>query len=155
MVEGERRRRPADVHRDDTLVASSIDVREGRVDFQDAVIGPITYDLVSLFRDAFISWDEQLIDAWVMRYHEQARAFGLPVNADASEFRREFDWMGVQRHLKVIGIFSRLNYRDQKSSYLADIPRFINYLEAVLPQYPELSGLHGLLDETGCYGEKS
>ncbi len=124
----------------------------GIIDFQDAVFGPISYDLVSLFRDAFISWDEQRIDAWLRQYHERAVASGLPVNPDISAFKREFDWMGVQRHLKVIGIFTRLNYRDNKPHYLGDIPRFLDYLHNILPRHPELSGLHALLKETASRG---
>ncbi len=104
------------------------------------------------FRDAFISWDEQRIDTWLRPYYEQAVAFGLPVNPDISAFKREFDWMGVQRHLKVIGIFTRLNYRDNKPHYLGDIPRFLDYLHNVLPRHPELSGLHALLKETATRG---
>ena len=86
----------------------------GIVDFQDAVYGPITYDLVSLFKDAYIRWDEERILDWLIRYWEQARKLGLPVAADFADFYRDFEWMGVQRHIKVLGIFARLNYRDGK-----------------------------------------
>ena len=95
----------------------------GVLDFQDAVIGPITYDMVSLLRDAFLSWDEERVLDWAVRYWEKARAAGLPVAADFGEFWRAFEWMGLQRHLKVLGIFARINYRDGKPKYLADTPR--------------------------------
>src|SRR5690606_1503742 len=96
----------------------------GVLDFQDAVHGPITYDFVSLMRDAFISWDEEQVLDWTVRYWERARRAGLPVDADFGEFWRSFEWMGLQRHLKVLGIFARINYRDGKAKYLADTPRF-------------------------------
>ena len=98
------------------------DPNPGILDFQDAVYGPITYDLVSLFKDAYIRWDEERILDWMIRYWEQARKLGLPVAQDFADFYRDFEWMGVQRHIKVLGIFARLNYRDGKSSYLGDLP---------------------------------
>lgn len=115
------------------------------LDFQDLVRGPIAYDPVSLFKDAFLSWPLQRVDGWLARYHERARAAGLPV-PDRATFLRDADWMGVQRHLKILGIFSRLHYRDGKSHYLEDVPRFIAYLDEVLPRHPQLSGLHALLE---------
>ncbi len=119
----------------------------GVLDFQDAVIGPISYDLASLFRDAFISWDEERVLDWVIRYWEQAKRAGLPVDADFSAFYRDFEWMGLQRHLKVLGIFARLNYRDGKAAYLADTPRFVAYVRSVAGRYRELTPLLRLFDD--------
>jgi aminoglycoside/choline kinase family phosphotransferase len=119
----------------------------GILDFQDAVYGPITYDIVSLLRDAFVSWDEERVIDWAVRYWERARKAGLPVAADFGEFYRTFEWMGLQRHLKVLGIFARINYRDGKPQYLADTPRFIRYVRAVTHRYRELKPLALLIDE--------
>jgi len=119
----------------------------GVLDFQDAVIGPISYDIVCLMRDAFLSWeDEQVLD-WTVRYWERARKAGLPVAADFSEFWRGFEWMGLQRHLKVLGIFARLTHRDGKEKYVADTPRFVAYARAVARRYAALAPLARLLDE--------
>ena len=119
----------------------------GVLDFQDAVLGPITYDAVSLVRDAFVSWqDEQVLD-WTVRYWEKARKAGLPVDADFAEFWRSFEWMGLQRHLKVLGIFARINYRDGKPKYLADTPRFLKYVRDTAGRYQELWPLIRLLDQ--------
>jgi len=115
------------------------------LDFQDCVLGPIAYDPISLFKDAFLSWPLERVDGWLARYHERALAAGLPV-PELARFRRDADWLGVQRHLKILGIFSRLHYRDGKSKYLPDTPRFIVYLDEVLPRYPELAPLRELLD---------
>ena len=115
------------------------------LDFQDLVRGPIAYDPVSLFKDAFLSWPLERVDGWLARYHQRAMAAGLPVPALAV-FLRDADWLGIQRHLKCLGIFSRLRYRDGKGHYLDDAPRFIAYLDEVLPRYPELAGLQHLLD---------
>ncbi|MHC6217350.1 aminoglycoside phosphotransferase family protein [Stenotrophomonas acidaminiphila] len=114
------------------------------LDFQDMVRGPIAYDPVSLFKDAFLSWPLERVDGWLARYHERARAAGLPV-PDRATFLRDADWIGVQRHLKILGIFSRLHYRDGKSHYLEDVPRFIAYLDEVLPRHPQLAPLQALL----------
>jgi aminoglycoside/choline kinase family phosphotransferase len=119
----------------------------GVLDFQDAVIGPISYDMVCLVRDAFISWDEERVLDWSVRYWEQARAARLPVPAEFAEFWRAFEWMGLQRHLKVLGIFARINYRDGKPQYLADTPRFLRYAREVARRYRELAPLVRLLDE--------
>jgi aminoglycoside/choline kinase family phosphotransferase len=119
----------------------------GVLDFQDAVIGPITYDAVSLLRDAFISWEEERVLDWTARYWEKAKRAGLPVAADFAEFWRAFEWMGLQRHLKVLGIFARINYRDGKPKYLTDTPRFIAYARATAKRYGELAPLTRLLDE--------
>jgi aminoglycoside/choline kinase family phosphotransferase len=119
----------------------------GVLDFQDAVLGPITYDMVSLLRDAFISWEEAQVLDWSVRYWERAKSAGLPVAADFGEFWRAFEWMGLQRHLKVLGIFARINYRDGKPHYLQDTPRFIDYALSVSKRYSELAPLARLLDE--------
>ena len=119
----------------------------GVLDFQDAVYGPITYDVASLFRDAFISWPEARELDWVIRYWERAKAAGLPVNADFGIFWRDFEWMGLQRHIKVLGIFARINYRDGKPHYLQDTPRFITYARKVCERYRALGPLGKLLDE--------
>jgi N-acetylmuramate 1-kinase len=115
------------------------------IDFQDALHGPIAYDATCLFKDAFLSWPEDRVLEWQARYHALATEAGLPVPAWES-FRRDADLIGVHRHLKVIGIFARLNHRDGKPRYIADAPRFLAYLDAVLPRYPELQPLAGLLD---------
>jgi len=119
----------------------------GVLDFQDAVLGPITYDMVSLLRDAFVSWDEERVLDWSVRYWEKAKRAGLPVETGFAEFWRAFEWMGLQRHLKVLGIFARINYRDGKPKYLEDTPRFIRYARAVSERYAALAPLARLLDE--------
>ena len=121
----------------------------GVLDFQDAVIGPIPYDLVSLFRDAFISWDDARVRAWARVYFDRAHRAGLPVGADFGTFWRGFEWMGLQRHLKVLGIFARIRYRDGKPHYLVDAPRFISYVRTVVQRYNELTPLARLFDELG------
>jgi aminoglycoside/choline kinase family phosphotransferase len=118
----------------------------GILDFQDAVFGPITYDVISMFRDAFLSWEEEREIDWIVRYWEQAKRAGLPVDGDFGEFYRAAEWMGLQRHLKVLGIFARLNYRDGKPAYLADTPRFIAYARRVASRYRPLQPLLQLLD---------
>lgn len=120
--------------------------RPGILDFQDAVWGPISYDLVSLLRDAYIAWDEALQIDWAVRYWERARKAGLPVRADFAEFWRDFEWMGVQRQLKVLGIFARLWHRDGKAGYLADLPRVWRYAHATAMRYRELRPLALLLE---------
>jgi aminoglycoside/choline kinase family phosphotransferase len=119
----------------------------GVLDFQDAVLGPITYDMVSLVRDAFISWQEERVLDWTVRYWERAKRAGLPVGADFGEFWRALEWMGLQRHLKVLGIFARINYRDGKPKYLQDTPRFLAYARDVAGRYAALAPLARLLDE--------
>jgi aminoglycoside/choline kinase family phosphotransferase len=119
----------------------------GVLDFQDAVYGPITYDIVSLVRDAFVSWEEERVSEWVARYWERARRAGLPVASDFRAFYRDFEWMGLQRHLKVLGVFARIHYRDGKPGYLEDTPRFVRYARAVAQRYRELAPLARLLDE--------
>lgn len=113
----------------------------GILDFQDAVIGPISYDPICLLKDAFHSWPAKRIAAWLRQYWDAARAAGLPVPGAFGDFQRQADWMGLQRHLKVLGIFARLTYRDGKAHYVADTPRFVRYVMDVLPRYPELAPL--------------
>lgn len=117
----------------------------GIIDFQDAVIGPISYDPVCLFRDAFLSWPEARVDAWLEDYRRSGRETGLPLPASPDLWRRTCDFMGVQRHLKVIGIFARIRYRDGKPAYLEDAPRFFAYLEQAIARNPELAPLERLL----------
>ena len=138
------------VHRDympRNLMVS--DPNPGVLDFQDAVIGPISYDIVCLMRDAFVSWEEARVLDWTVRYWEQARKASLPVPTDFADFWRDFEWMGLQRHLKVLGIFARLTHRDGKPQYVADTPRFVGYARAVARRYAALAPLARLLDELG------
>lgn len=119
----------------------------GILDFQDAVWGPITYDLVSLLRDCYIDWPPVRVNAWMQRYRDQAASANLNAAATSAEFSRWFDLMGVQRHLKAIGIFARLWHRDGKRGYLGDIPRTLNYVRSVAAQYSELSALTPLIEQ--------
>jgi aminoglycoside/choline kinase family phosphotransferase len=119
----------------------------GVLDFQDAVYGPITYDLVSIYKDAYISWDEARVLDWVIRYWQDARKAGLPVHADFADFFRDFEWMGVQRHIKVLGIFARLCHRDGKTAYLQDMPLVMHYLRKACERYVALHPFLRLLDE--------
>jgi len=135
------------VHRDwhsRNLMVS--DPNPGILDFQDAVYGPITYDLASVYRDAYVQWDEEMQLDWVIRYWEKARAARLPVREDFGEFWRDFEWMGAQRQIKVLGIFARLHHRDGKDGYLKDMPRVMHYLRRVCERYDELKPLLFLLD---------
>ncbi|HEY3598776.1 MAG TPA: phosphotransferase [Paraburkholderia sp.] len=119
----------------------------GVLDFQDAVYGPITYDVASLLRDAFLSWGEAFeLDCFVY-YWERAKKAGLPVDPDFGEFYRQLEWMGLQRHIKVLGLFCRINYRDGKPHYLKDLPRFIGYARKVAGRYRPLAPFAKLLDE--------
>ena len=129
----------------------------GVLDFQDAVYGPITYDLVSLLRDAYIDWDEEVQLDFAVRYFERARAARLPVDEDFAAFWRDFEWMGIQRQLKVLGIFARLRIRDGKASYVADMPRVLRYLRRAAARYRALDPMSALLDalEDGAPGAAS
>lgn len=118
----------------------------GVLDFQDAVYGPITYDIASLMRDAFLSWEEDFCLDITIRYWQKARAVGLPVGDDFGEFYRAVEWMGLQRHIKIAGIFARLTLRDGKPKYLADTPRFIGYIRATCGRYRELKPLLRLVE---------
>ncbi|MBD1552103.1 aminoglycoside phosphotransferase family protein [Pseudomonas typographi] len=117
----------------------------GVLDFQDAVYGPVTYDITCLFKDAFLSWPEPRVRQWLEGYWHKARERGIPVQAQLGDFLRASDLMGVQRHLKVIGIFARICHRDGKPRYVADVPRFLDYIRAVLARRPELAELSWLL----------
>lgn len=120
--------------------------RPGVIDFQDAVWGPVTYDLVSLLRDAYVMWDEDVQIDYAVRFWEKARKAGLPVAEDFGDFWRDFEWMGLQRHLKVLGIFARLALRDGKRGYLDDIPRVWTYAHRVCSRYQGLGPLARLLE---------
>jgi aminoglycoside/choline kinase family phosphotransferase len=119
----------------------------GILDFQDAVYGAISYDLVSLLKDAYISWEEEQIIDWAVRYWQPAKKAGLPVPDDFSEFYRDFEWMGAQRHIKVLGIFARLSHRDGKDGYLKDMPLVMMYLRKVCERYVELRPMLRLLNQ--------
>ncbi len=134
------------VHRDympRNLMAS--EPNPGVLDFQDAVLGPVTYDVTSLFKDAFLSWPEERIAVWLARYWQLAHAAGIPLPHTFDDFQRASDLMGVQRHLKVIGIFARICHRDGKPKYLGDVPRFFRYVQTVIARRPELAALGELL----------
>lgn len=118
----------------------------GVLDFQDAVYGPVTYDLASLLRDAYIQWDEEIVLDWVVRYWQSAKQVGLPVNPDIDSFYRDFEFMALQRHLKILGIFCRLNYRDSKPIYMGDLPTVMDYVRKTANRYTELKPLARLLD---------
>ena len=120
----------------------------GVIDFQDAVYGPITYDASSLWRDAYIAWPEERIIDWVIKFWEEGRKVGLPMPDDFGQFYRDFEWMGLQRHLKVLGIFARLFHRDGKDGYLKDIPLVLEYAIATANRYIELRPLARLLEST-------
>jgi aminoglycoside/choline kinase family phosphotransferase len=137
------------------IPADPDETRLGVLDFQDAVYGPITYDIASLMRDAFLSWEEDFVLDVTIRYWQQARKAGLPVGEDFGEFYRGVEWMGLQRHLKVAGIFARLTLRDGKPHYLADTPRFIAYIRATCARYIELKPLLRLVDEVEGINEVS
>jgi len=118
----------------------------GVLDFQDALYGPITYDLVSLYKDAYIEWDEEKIIDWLVRYWQVARKENLPVPADFSEFYRDFEYMGAQRHIKILGIFARLYHRDGKDGYLKNMPLVMHYLRKVCARYIGLKPMLRLID---------
>ena len=118
----------------------------GVLDFQDAVYGPVTYDLGSLLRDAYIQWDEEMVLDWVVRYWQSAKKVGLPVNPDIDSFYRDFEFMALQRHLKILGIFCRLHYRDGKSIYMGDLPTVLDYVRKTANRYGALKPLIRLLD---------
>lgn len=119
----------------------------GVIDFQDAVYGPMSYDLVSLFKDAYISWDEEVVIDWLIRYWESAKKRGLPIREDFGDFYRDYEWMGVQRHIKILGIFARLYHRDGKDGYLKDMPLVLDYLRRACARYDSLLPLLRLLDK--------
>lgn len=136
------------VHRDwhsRNLMLTGAD-NPGVLDFQDAVHGPITYDLASIYKDAYVDWEEARVLDWLVRYWQAARRAGLPVHADFGEFYRDFEWMGVQRHIKVLGIFARLYHRDGKDGYLKEMPRVLRYLRHACSRYNGLGDFLRLLD---------
>ena len=138
------------VHRDyhsRNLMVTSVN-NPGILDFQDAVYGPITYDAASLWRDAYIAWPEERVIDWVVKFWEQGRKAGLPMPEDFGHFYRDFEWMGLQRHLKVLGIFARLFHRDGKNGYLKDIPLVLEYAIATANRYIELKPLARILEST-------
>ncbi len=135
-----------DYHSRNLMVDGERPDAPGVIDFQDAVHGPITYDLVSLFKDAYVEWDEERTLDWLARYWERAKKVGLPVRTDFGEFFRDYEWMGVQRHVKVLGIFARLFHRDGKDGYLKDMPLVAQYLRKACTRYGELAPLLRLLD---------
>ncbi len=138
------------VHRDfmpRNLMVGDVATTLGVLDFQDAVYGPITYDIASLMRDAFLSWDEDFVLDITVRYWQKAKAAGLPVGDDFGEFYRGVEWMGLQRHLKVAGIFARLTLRDGKPRYLTDTPRFMAYIRSTCSRYRELKPLLRLVEK--------
>ena len=141
------------VHRD--FMPRNLMVTEtvpGVLDFQDALYGPVSYDIASLMRDAFVSWGEEFVLDVTIRYWDKARKAGIPVPHDFGVFWRDVEWMGLQRHLKILGIFARLNYRDGKPKYLADTPRFIHYVRQTANRYDELKAINWLLD---CFEDSS
>lgn len=138
------------VHRDymprNLMVCPPEEGNPGILDFQDAVRGPISYDVASMLRDAFISWEEPQEIDWAVRYWQQARKAGLPLSDDFGEFWKQLEWMGLQRHLKVLGIFCRLKHRDGKPKYSEDLPRFFAYAHKVATRYNGLGPLAHLLE---------
>lgn len=127
----------------------------GILDFQDAVYGPVTYDVVSLFRDAFVSWPEEKELIWVQRYWQGALAANLLVHSDFEQFWHDYEWMGMQRHMKILGIFCRLYYRDGKANYIGDLPRFLAYIHRVAERYADLHPLPDLLDRVLANNQQS
>lgn len=136
-----------DYHSRNLMVNKNNPDAPGVIDFQDAVVGAVTYDLVSLLKDCYISWPRQQVEDWVKYYHSEAELSGIIKNVSFDEFLRWFDLMGLQRHLKVAGIFSRLYHRDGKDGYLNDIPLTMDYIFDVLERYPEFKPLQKLLGE--------
>lgn len=118
----------------------------GVLDFQDAVLGPVSYDPICLFKDAFVSWPQQRVTAWLRNYWRRGLDQGLPLPTDFATFQADLDCMGLQRHLKVIGIFARICHRDGKPAYVDDVPRFLDYIDQVIPRYRSLSPLQDLLE---------
>jgi aminoglycoside/choline kinase family phosphotransferase len=123
------------------------DPNPGVLDFQDAVYGPISYDIASLYRDAFVSWEEDRVLDGTIRYWEKARNAGLPMPEQFGDFYRDVEWMGLQRHLRILGIFARLHYRDDKPAYLLDGPRFVTYVRKTCERYGALTPLLRLFDQ--------
>lgn len=129
------------------LIGDPEESNPGVLDFQDAVYGPITYDLASIYKDAYIHWEEERVLDWTIRYWEAARKAGLPLSDDFGDFYRDFEWMGMQRHIKVLGIFARLYHRDGKDGYLKDMPLVMAYLRRACGRYNGFGDFLRLLDE--------
>ncbi|MFK5915776.1 MAG: phosphotransferase [Woeseiaceae bacterium] len=136
-----------DYHSRNLMVNHADPSKPGVIDFQDAVIGAVTYDLVSLLKDCYINWPREKVEQWVAFYYNEATALGILENIDSAQFLRWFDLMGLQRHLKVAGIFTRLKLRDGKTGYMKDIPRTMEYIIDTVQLYPELKPLATLLDD--------
>lgn len=136
-----------DYHSRNLMAGADAAAALGVIDFQDAVWGPVTYDLVSLLRDAYIDWDEDIQLDWAVRHWEASRRAGLPVAADFGSYWHDFEWMGLQRHLKVLGIFARLAHRDGKDGYLKDLPRVWRHAHHVAARYQGLGPLAHLLEK--------
>ncbi len=145
------------VHRDyhSRNLMLTADNNPGVIDFQDAVYGPITYDLASLFKDAYVKWEEPQVIDWLIRYWQKARKAGLPVREDFGDFYRDYELMGAQRHIKVLGIFARLYHRDGKEGYLKDMPLVMNYLHKACERYIDLKPLLNILLELHAQAEKA
>ncbi len=137
------------VHRDfhSRNLMHTADNSPGIIDFQDAVIGPISYDLVSLLRDCYIAWSDEKIHHWIEYYFSSAQQQGLLADSSIEQFTQWFDWMGLQRHIKVLGIFCRLNYRDKKANYMNDLPLTLSYIRKISAKYPEFSELSHFLQQ--------
>lgn len=135
-----------DFHSPNLMMPTDDTLQPGVIDFQDAVVGPITYDIASLVMDARYSWDEEQQLDWAIRYWQAAHLAGLDINTDFSEFHRAYEWMSVQRNLRILGVFSRLSIRDGKHHYLDHIPRVCQYLRQVFVRYEELKVLRRLFD---------
>ncbi len=140
-----------DYHSRNLMVCA--DKNPGILDFQDAVIGPVSYDLVSLLRDCYITWPKDEVIHWLNEYYQGACQAGIITGITAEQFLQWFDWMGIQRHLKAVGIFARLYLRDGKSGYLNDIPRTLQYIDVVAGSYPQLQALNHLIDRIAVNGK--
>jgi N-acetylmuramate 1-kinase len=138
-----------DYHSRNLMYSPAVGRNPGVLDFQDAVAGPLTYDLVSLLRDCYIDWPPAQVEKWVAAYHRQLHQAGLFTTVSLEQFMRWFDLMGIQRHLKASGIFARLNHRDGKPGYLDDIPRTLGYILQVAPAYAPMQAFIKLLDDLG------
>jgi hypothetical protein len=138
-----------DYHSRNLMAMERADSNPGILDFQGAVVGPITYDIASLLKDAYIEWPEEQVLDWAIRYWERARAAGLPAPNNVDEFYKDMEYMGLQRHIKVLGIFCRLAYRDGKHNYLADLPLVLSYVKKTAQRYRPLLPLARLMDELG------
>lgn len=136
-----------DYHSRNLMLDKKNPAEPGVIDFQDAVIGAVTYDLVSLLKDCYISWPREKVEAWVKYFHTEAESLGIITAVSFAKFLRWFDLMGLQRHIKVAGIFSRLKHRDGKTGYLKDVPRTMDYVFDVLDRYPEFASLQKMLRE--------